>query len=55
MKKNGYYSYLLTNEGVIKERNLITIPSKSNSKRTYWRNHFFSKKKIESNELINIL
>ena len=43
MKKNGYFTYLLTSEGVIKESNLITIPSKSNAKRIYWRNHFFKK------------
>ena len=55
MKKNGYFTYLLTNEGVIKESNLITIPSKSNAKRTYWRNHFFSKNKLENNNEIHIL
>lgn len=55
MKKNGYFSYLLTNEGVIKESNLITIPSKSNVRRTYWRNHFFSKNKLENNNEIHIL
>lgn len=54
LKSYGFNSYLMTNKGLIKESNLLTIPKpKIKATRTLWRNHFFTKRSTKSVNKMN--
>ena len=52
--EKGFDAYLMTPASLIKEDRPLTLPNKSITNRTIWRNHYFTKKSIAEVKEISI-